>query len=351
MTDFSLIWRSEAASANHKLVLLAIGYFSRKDGICYARRSTISKVTGLSLSTVHKIIPELAEAKVIRIEKQYGKGGNQAISQITVTLSGEIRTDAQDWDLDPACFPNEKSPPRHPDNGKQSQGISARRVRGVETPESAVEDTLIDRLIDKRILGADAPGTDSEVISPERLSMNAYNEMAERCDLAKARMTNQRMGKIHARLKEFGADSWAKALEAIERSKFLRGLAKTDRKWKADLDFMLQPSKYVRLLEGGYDQDIPLAPPPPKDRAAALQAMLRSDLRFARGQVSLWMNDRAQWPTDAGPQPDQLGCVVDARVLREFGLGAIPPVHVPAHMDVHAIAWDAQQGDADEVVD
>lgn len=84
-----------------------------------------------------------------------------------------------------------------------------------------------------------------------------YNETAARCGLPKAeegRIAEHRHKKLKKRLEHGGLANWRIALDTIERSRFLRGVA-GGRGWKASLDFMLQPDKYQKLLERAYDQD------------------------------------------------------------------------------------------------
>lgn len=83
-----------------------------------------------------------------------------------------------------------------------------------------------------------------------RTAFEAYNAVAEELDLPVAKaLTDKRLRAIRARLKEHGVDSWSVAMEGL-RSPFCRG--ENDRGWKADLDFVLQPSSYLRLIEGFY---------------------------------------------------------------------------------------------------
>jgi hypothetical protein len=84
-------------------------------------------------------------------------------------------------------------------------------------------------------------------------AFDMYNATAERCALAKAqKLTKARVSKIRARLKDCGGlEGWATALEKINQSRFCLG--DNDRGWKADLDFMLQESSFVKLMEGKYD--------------------------------------------------------------------------------------------------
>ena len=89
-------------------------------------------------------------------------------------------------------------------------------------------------------------------ITPE-VVVEAWNDLADDAGLARvAKLTPQRRKQVIARLKEYPPEDWSKALTAIYNSKFLRG--ENDRGWKANFDFLLQPSSFVKLIEGAYNQ-------------------------------------------------------------------------------------------------
>jgi hypothetical protein len=91
---------------------------------------------------------------------------------------------------------------------------------------------------------------------PEKLTaehvMEAYNGLADRLGLPKAeKMTKTRRRQTEARIRENPLENWHRALDAIERSGFLRG--ENDRGWRADFDFLIQPKTFTKLIEGAYD--------------------------------------------------------------------------------------------------
>lgn len=65
------------------------------------------------------------------------------------------------------------------------------------------------------------------------------------------KMTAQRERQLKARLKDSTIEDWQRAMDALERSPFLRG--DNDRGWRADFDFLLQPKSFTKLIEGAYD--------------------------------------------------------------------------------------------------
>lgn len=90
-----------------------------------------------------------------------------------------------------------------------------------------------------------------------KLAFDLYNEAAARSGLPQAQaMNDQRKSAIRRRLKDAGGiEGWKIALEKVEASPHCTG--QNDRGWKADLDFILQPKSFTRLMEGSYDRSKP----------------------------------------------------------------------------------------------
>jgi hypothetical protein len=66
------------------------------------------------------------------------------------------------------------------------------------------------------------------------------------------KLTPDRVKALDRRIKENTIQDFTEAIDAIERSPFLRGDSK--RGWRADFDFLLSPTKFNRLLEGTYGE-------------------------------------------------------------------------------------------------
>lgn len=81
-----------------------------------------------------------------------------------------------------------------------------------------------------------------------------WNTMAARHALPQVvKLNKQRNAQLRARIAEYpDIDDWVKAIDAIERSDFCRG-KKPGATWKASFDFLLQPSSFLKLIEGTYD--------------------------------------------------------------------------------------------------
>lgn len=112
--------------------------------------------------------------------------------------------------------------------------------------------------------GADAPAAGAALlvpIDPGALTpvevdaleaFNLWNDLAVRIGLPVARsLTPQRRRGIVARMREHGGpNAWRQALANVERSAFLQG--QNDRRWRADLDFLLQASRFAKVVDGAY---------------------------------------------------------------------------------------------------
>ena len=64
------------------------------------------------------------------------------------------------------------------------------------------------------------------------------------------KLTDQRKGFVHARMSEFGIEKVTTVLRTAGESDFLNG--KNDRAWKADFEWIMRPTNFVKILEGKY---------------------------------------------------------------------------------------------------
>jgi hypothetical protein len=136
--------------------------------------------------------------------------------------------------------------------------------------------------------------------SPERVAFAEWNALAERLGLPKAtKLTPHRQKHLRTRLKEDGLEGWRAALAAVERSNHCRGV--NDRSWRADIDFLLQPSSFQRLVEGFYGSD------------AKKPVAQWDDARWA-GVIAM-NREEGWWSPDLGPEPGQPGCRVPPHLI------------------------------------
>jgi hypothetical protein len=144
---------------------------------------------------------------------------------------------------EPQCRPT-RNPSADPEPGCRNPGSDPSRV---ECNNKLT--TLVDTPVDSK---NPLPPTKTKLGKLDALrAFEAYNAVALQCGLPQAsKLTPDRERKIVARLKDFGADGWGRALANIEKSSFLTG--SNDRGFRADLDFLLQPKSFARVHDGGY---------------------------------------------------------------------------------------------------
>lgn len=126
-----------------------------------------------------------------------------------------------------------------------------------------------------------------------RTAVDRYHEIAEQFGLPKAvlPLTDKRFRRLRAVLEKYGIDKWQAALDAVERSDFLRGL--NDRGWKANLDFLLRPDSFSKLLEGAYDNRVRSSARGPPEEAATTAASPFSDEGMLAALAELEAKKRA----------------------------------------------------------
>lgn len=101
--------------------------------------------------------------------------------------------------------------------------------------------------------GAIAPVNASVDPSLAEDAKEKWNAIAKRYNLQTVNvLTKTRIQHLKARIKEAGGDDafWVAVEKAIASSPFLRG--QNDRKWRANFDFFMRQSSFVKALEGSY---------------------------------------------------------------------------------------------------
>lgn len=134
-----------------------------------------------------------------------------------------------------------------------------------------------------------------------------WNAMAGPCGLSVVqRVTDQRKASLRLRLEECGGlDGWRDALEIVRSTPFLRGVNK--QKWKATFDFLLQPSSFLKVVEGGYGE---------RDAAPVVGGDSPDEHR-ARLRIKSFRSDPTGWRW--GHPPTDPRCQEPAKILIEYG--------------------------------
>ena len=154
------------------------------------------------------------------------------------------------------------------------------------------------------------------------LAVAYWNEMATANGLPEAKAVGDpRRKAIGARLKEAGLDGWKAAVDAVEVSKWCRGL-KPDSSWRASIDFVARPGKFQGLIEGAFGQD---ATPGRKvvTKPVSPEEVWRRRLRGLE-QAGVWKE------TEWGPRPPSVHSRCPASILAEFGLAPDPVINLDA---------------------
>jgi hypothetical protein len=108
---------------------------------------------------------------------------------------------------------------------------------------------------------------------PVAVVIEAYGEMASKAGLSQVvAVSDKRKASIKARIDEHGMPAVLSAVERVGRSDFCCG--RGPQGWKADLDFIVQPSSLIKILEGKYDNRAQ-APPRAPDLADFFNDMAR----------------------------------------------------------------------------
>jgi DNA replication protein DnaD len=66
-------------------------------------------------------------------------------------------------------------------------------------------------------------------------------------------LSEKRKATVRTRIKEHGKDFFKEVVDKASESNFLNG--ENDRGWKADFDWIMRPTNFVKILEGNYDND------------------------------------------------------------------------------------------------
>ena len=83
-----------------------------------------------------------------------------------------------------------------------------------------------------------------------------YNDTVKKTSVSKCvALTEKRKQAIRLRIKEFGKDKVEEAITLVASSSFCNG--HNDRSWTADFDFVFNPNKMAKILEGKYTNETP----------------------------------------------------------------------------------------------
>lgn len=250
--------RWEGLLPSDKLVLSAIAERTDRTRGCWPSRRMLAIDTGLSLDTVKRSLKRLVDKRLIHRSERMHESGSRASSLIAIvgftetSAVGAART--QEWVHE------------NPHRGCRR----APRV-GAARPLTYKEEPKIEPKEEpkREICVADAREEPLELIpsktpSPDPLeAFHSYNRTAEEIGLPLARsLPPGRRKSLNARFREHGAESWSTVLVNIRASAFLQG--RNERGWRPNLDWIIKPENYAKILEGNYT---PASSAPKPDRS------------------------------------------------------------------------------------
>lgn len=201
-----------------KIVLLALADCANDEGGAWPSMATLVKKCSKSDRTIQASIKRLCEAgHLTRIERP-GKGCNYTVHP---------RSD---------FTPEAASPPK---GATQTPEAASDKPSRITIPQKATPSSV-----------ARVSRDDCQSIVDE------WNAMAKPLRLPLAsKLTAERRGRLQARIAEHGRDAFTEAIQRIADSPHCRG--ENDRGWRAGFDFLLQPSSFLKVIEGNYDERKP----------------------------------------------------------------------------------------------
>jgi hypothetical protein len=209
-----------------KLLLLALANYADEHGCCWPSKDQLAADCSSSERSIRNYFVALEGAGLVTIQARYTENGRQTSNIVRLNMEGaKFSEDA-------------KSAPT-------GEGAESARVQTVAGGRVQTAAPLMNLQKEPSIVG-DARAT-------QQLAVAEWNALASELSLPIVqKLTEYRKRKLAARLHDSGGiDGWRKALAKIRGSPFLRG--ETANGWRADFDFLVQESSFVKVLEGKYD--------------------------------------------------------------------------------------------------
>ncbi len=238
--------RKNGLFPSDKLMLAAIAFLI-DDGkaACFKSRKEIALESGLSIDTVKRSLKRLVPATLSRRSERHRDDGRSDVGKIEIVGF----SDASEWVQ--AAPLGVQDAPR--DGCSVPPGTGAGCTPLYKEEQKVTEETEEEgglRVADARDQTFEL--TPSETSSPDPLeAFNSYNRIAEEIGLPIARsLPPGRRKSINARFREHGTESWTTVLDNIRASDFLQG--RNDRGWRPNLDWIIKPENYAKILEGTY---------------------------------------------------------------------------------------------------
>lgn len=259
-------WEQQTAKPTAKLVLLKLADNANDDGLSWPGKAYLARHTGLSETSVKAALKLLETDGLVRIIRRKGEGDIDLPNhyQLNLARDGGAKSDpggnkapggggrnltpgGAKSDPEPTNQPTRRESDTDSESTPSTTESDSESVGGEVLPPGDQPEPPPTLTLSMAIIQPVKPGA-NELME----ALRCYQIVAERRDLPKVRtLTKERARKLSARLHEHGLEGWKEALRKLDKAGMCHG--ENDRGWRANIDFLLQPSSFVKLLEGAYD--------------------------------------------------------------------------------------------------
>ncbi len=203
---------------------MAIANYADEDGVCWPSQEQLADDTELSRHSVIRAMESLEDMGLLVRERQHRKDGSRRADLTRLDLSYTEQCSTQQSSSEQRS--TQQKPKSH--------------------SATAVEEPSLEPSLNRNTRAR--PDRDSD----EKAAVEAWNVLASEINLPSVqKMTAARKQRLAARLRDCGGlAGWDAALAKIRGSPLCRGEVGA---WRADFDFVLQESSFVKLMEGKYD--------------------------------------------------------------------------------------------------
>jgi hypothetical protein len=234
----NLVWERSRAKGTARVVMLALADHARDDLMAYPSLGRLASYANVDRRNVIEAISGLLAAGEI-VKTGVGRRGVN-IYRITLTSDASITSD------DPITSDGSiTSTSDESITGTSDAGITRTINEPSFTPQGIPA-------IPPQNMGSGISKTDSNG-DPVLTMVDQWNMLADALGLARVqKLTKTRRTKATARLKDCGGlDGWQVALGKLRAARWMwDGTARGG--WKAGFDFLIEESRFVKLMEGGY---------------------------------------------------------------------------------------------------
>lgn len=234
----------QTGSSSAKGVLLVLGEAADASGYCFLSQQEIADRAEIARRSVVTAMALLEERRLVARRRRFDAHGNRTSDGITLQIDGAPQGEAVAPSQGEAVASGQDDQVQNP-SSLSAKSVDLRcngcTVTGHEPVNEPKEDSLGEPSFDL------CPEEAGDLL---QIAVDEWNVIAKRCGLPTARLTDKRREKLQSTLDAHGITVWRHAVGLVETRPFLLG--DSDSGWKADLDFLLKPDKFTRLIEGGY---------------------------------------------------------------------------------------------------